>query len=41
VRVARLSKSRELVQRVGMATLILLALGLAGALITAHVAKVA
>jgi uncharacterized membrane protein (DUF4010 family) len=41
VLVARLSKSRALVRRVGLATLLLLALGLAGALVTAQVARVA
>jgi uncharacterized membrane protein (DUF4010 family) len=40
VLVARLSRSRELVRSVGIATLVVLAVGLAGALVTAHLANV-
>jgi uncharacterized membrane protein (DUF4010 family) len=40
VLVARLSKSRELVRKVGVATFLVLGVGLAGALVTAHLARV-
>jgi uncharacterized membrane protein (DUF4010 family) len=40
VLVARLSKSRELVRKVGVATLIILGVGLVGAFVTARIARV-
>jgi uncharacterized membrane protein (DUF4010 family) len=40
VLVARLSKSRDLVRRVGVATLIILGVGLVGAFVTARLARV-